>query len=232
MLHFKLRKPFKMKYKLYVIIICYILFPFCHAQDKKVDIPIYQSSSKYRLVGKLGEPLGTLMTLQGIIIEGPHKGYEGGANIQVLKINGRATQENIRIKLYESYWGDFNQQKDIDNLKYLKTYEIRGFETGTYVGMPDDVTEGDTKMRKKGQTAGFYLRAEFEIYTAIEINKFLFTPEDFINRTMLLEGKAINKGKSASIIASNWEVIIDPLKPWPEYFVNKKVEAKGVIKQN
>src|SRR5262245_60488391 len=78
--------------------------PMLRAEDKPVDVPL--GSAKYRLIGKLHEPLGTVLTLQGVAVEGPFKGTEGGPTLRVQRINGRATQEDLRIKL-EPYFHDF-----------------------------------------------------------------------------------------------------------------------------
>src|SRR5262245_22141013 len=96
--------------------------PATRAQEKPIDVPLSQIGSKYRLIGKLHEPLGTVVTLQGVIVEGPSKGYEGGPNICVRRINGLATQEDIQIKLSKG-WTEFGV--DLPKLESGTTLELK-----------------------------------------------------------------------------------------------------------
>src|SRR5262245_5454433 len=100
--------------------------PALRAQDKPIDVPI--ASAKYRLIGNLHEPLGTVRTLQGVVVDGPYKGYEDGPNIRVQRINGRATQEDIQIKVVPGFQND-------QKLKLGQTYELKGYESGAFVGL-------------------------------------------------------------------------------------------------
>src|SRR5262245_44623030 len=96
------------------------------AQDKPIDVPI--GSDKYRLIGRLHEPFGTVLTLQGVVLDANCKGANG-PNIRVQRINDRATQEDIQIRLVPGFQND-------QKLKLDQTYELKGYETGGFHGLP------------------------------------------------------------------------------------------------
>src|SRR5687767_8162583 len=72
------------------------------------DVPIAELGRTYQLTGQLNSPLGTALALQGVVVDGPHKGYEGGPNLRVLRIEGRATQEDIQIPIRPHFY-DFGE---------------------------------------------------------------------------------------------------------------------------
>jgi hypothetical protein len=116
------------------------------ADDKKlIDIPVSKLGNQYRLVGKLGEPLGTVLTLQGVVNDGPHKGPESGPNIYIRRINGRSTQEYIRVPVHPYFRLRFGETdlpgKSLPKLELGDTYEFEGFESGRFVGVPWDAYE-------------------------------------------------------------------------------------------
>ena len=108
--------------------IAFLLSCSAIADDKKHDIPISKLGTEYRLIGKLGVPLGSVVTVQGIVVEGPHKGSEDGPNIRIQRVNGRSTQDDIQIKLDELTI--FNHR--LPKLVAGKSYELTGYEAGNY----------------------------------------------------------------------------------------------------
>ena len=86
------------------------------------------------------------MTLTGTVVEGPFKGYEGGPNMIVQRIDGVATQEYIRVPIMG---GVFEQPKERDPgyrapMLFIpgNTYQIHVFETGVFVGDPPGADDG------------------------------------------------------------------------------------------
>src|SRR5437764_762514 len=108
-----------MRWFLLVVAVCALMSPAAQAadlpevkpNDKPQDVPLTRLGEKFRLIGKLGRPLGEVVTVQGFVVAGPYKGFEGGPNLRVQRINGRATQEDIRI-LLKPYFGDFGEKLD------------------------------------------------------------------------------------------------------------------------
>jgi hypothetical protein len=66
-------------------------------EDALQRVPVSELGKTHVLLGKTHQPLGEVMTLKGIVFDGPSKGYDDGPNISVQMINGRATQEIIHL---------------------------------------------------------------------------------------------------------------------------------------
>src|SRR3954449_7819755 len=87
------------------------------AADPPRDVSVFGTGTEFRLVGELHEPFGTVMTVQGYIVKRSDKGDEGKQLIRVQRINGRATQEGIEIRL-ERGWSDVK----LPELRFGETY--------------------------------------------------------------------------------------------------------------
>jgi hypothetical protein len=196
-----------------------------------IDVPVNELGSKYQLVGKLHVPLGKVVTLKGVIVDGPSKGYEGGPNLRVQKIDGAVTQEDIQIQVIP-YFGEFGRRrydgKELPKLELGKSYELEGYESGHYVGKPEEA------YRRAGleiQTSGFYFLQYFDVYRAKQIEPVVFFPADFVGREALLEGKATNEHGNAYIVGNGWKLKVDPKANWPADFEGKRVEGRGTIRK-
>src|SRR6267154_799287 len=95
-------------------------------------IPIEKLGKEFQILGKTHKPLGELVTLEGVLVDGPHKGYEDGLNIKVKRINGKEIQEEIQIKLV-----DYHNSYDKKTLKPGDSCELRGYEEMRCLGVPD-----------------------------------------------------------------------------------------------
>ncbi len=187
-----------------------------------VDVPIQQLGKQFRLLGKLKAPLGEVVKVQGLVVEGPGKGYEDGLNARVFRINGVATQEFIQIKLRDYY-----SREEIPNLEPGKTFELEGFETGGFVGVPAEALKRGGEV---AQTSGHQFLHEFKVIEATEIKLQPFTPADFLGREMLVQGEAVSAEGSAYIMAGKWKLLVDNGTPWSRSTEGKIVEARGVIR--
>ena len=67
------------------------------------NVPVDQLGKAYQLVGKLHMPLGAVIRVEGVVVKGPFKGYEGGPNLRAQRIEGQATQEDIQIPIYPHF---------------------------------------------------------------------------------------------------------------------------------
>ena len=88
------------------------------------DIPIDQLDKTAHLLGRLHQPLGKVITVQGVISEGEFKGYGGGLNLRAQRIEGVATQEDIQIRI-EPFFGEFGKEKGFLTMGQDKLPEIR-----------------------------------------------------------------------------------------------------------
>jgi hypothetical protein len=139
----------------------------------------------------------------------------------VQRINGRATQAEIRLPLQA-----FPFTKP--SFKVGETFEWSGYETGGYIGHPGEA------MQQGGaifQTTGHYFRLEFVAAKEKKIDAIVFAPADFVDREALLEGQALNAGGSAYIAGASWRLLVDARTPWPAAFEGKRVEGVGLIRR-
>lgn len=166
------------------------------------------------ITATLGVPFGTMITVQGVVVEGPGKGYEGGPNLRVQRINGKATQQDIQIKLRGGFEG----------VEPGKTYEFEGYETGGFVGMPRE-----RYIALGLQTTGHYFRHELSVHSGKAIDAIAWSPADFAGREALLEGTAVNRDNRSYIDGNGWSLLTDPAGPWPKELEGKTVETLGAI---
>lgn len=194
------------------------------------NIPVSQLGREYQLVGKLHAPLGKYITVEGVVVEGPYKGFEGGPNLRPQRIQGRAIQEDIQIVI-RPYFNDWGKEafagsgKEMPKLEMGKTYRMEGHETGGYFGTPAESYE---KAGAAIQTTGHYFRTEFVVVKAEQIEPLAFGPADFEGQKALLQGRAANRANRAILLGQNWIVVVDPMNRWPEHAEGKLVETYGL----
>jgi hypothetical protein len=195
-----------------------------NAQHKPIEVAI--GSDKYRLIGKLHEPLGTVLTLQGVIVEGPSKGSEGGPNIRVQRINGRATQEDIQIKLNKG-WTNFNVE--LPKLESGMSIELKGYETGKFVGTPEEALKA-LSLKPQVYNSLVFIH-EFIYHHAKRIDKICFSPADFVDREVLIDGRAVSRDRKAFIAWDGWVLLVDENAPWPKGSEGKTAEGLGTVRK-
>ena len=166
---------------------------------------------------RLGKPLGKTVTVQGIIIDGPSKGYESGPNILVQRIDGAGTQESIRLLLT-----GVDQQ-----LLPGKAYEIKGVEGRSIVGGGAQSKSGEIS-----QASNKYSRSEFKLSSAKAIAAVAHHPREFKGRTAMFEGVAVNERGKAWIKSDDgaWRILVSESVPWRADLEGKRIETRGVHK--
>ena len=175
-------------------------------------------------------PLGKVVRVEGIVVEGPFKGLEGGPNLRVQRIPGRATQQDIQIQL-RPYFTDWGKEAyggghhSLPTLEMRKTYEMEGYETGDYVGVP---AEAYKKAGFAIQTQRYYFRTELVVYRAKVIEPLHFTPADFEGRRALMQGTARTQDRRSVVEGDGWSVLVDPKAAWPKYVEGKLIETEGL----
>lgn len=187
-----------------------------------VDVPIQQLGKQFRLLGKLNLPLGEVARVQGLVVQLADKDGDGGSlQVRVFRINGEATQQFIQLKLSDYYGRDeIPVQPGI-------TCELEGFETGGFVGIPDEAAKRGGVV---ASTSGHQFVHEFKVIQTTEIKLQPFTPADFLGREMLVQGQAVSEGGSAYIFGNKWKLLVDNGTPWPRNTEGKTIEARGVIR--
>jgi hypothetical protein len=196
--------------------------------EEPINVPTKELGQRYLLVGKLHAPMGQTVTVQGVVVEGPFKGYEGGPNLRPQRIDGQAMQEDIQICItpYWRTWADWysREKNDLPKLEKGKTYEMVGYTTGGYVGIPGKAYE---EAGIPVQTTDHYFREVFEVIKFKPIDPILFTPHDFIKRKALLQGTAESSNNRAMMKGESWTVIVNPKEPWPKNIEGKPIETYG-----
>ena len=220
-----------------VCIWCVLVLTCLAHAEKPQDIPIAQLGTQYRLAGKLHASLGKVITVEGVLVEGRFKGYEGGPNLRVQRIQGSATQEDIQISIapYVAEWGEevegsteygsLGEGIKLSKIVEGETYEMQGYSTGWYVGVPNDV------MKHTGvpiQTTGHYFHETFVVYRAKIIEPLSFGPSDFTGQSALLTGLAVSENGRAVMQGDGWSVVVEEASPWPKDIEGKKIETWGM----
>lgn len=202
-----------MKKSALTLILAYCgLSPFVLGQQ---SVPVEELGKSFQLIGKLHAPLGKVVTIEGVVLQGPHKGSEGGPNLRVQRIQGHYTQENIQIDLESAF------SSDPPKLEVGKTYRLSGYETGGYVGIP-------AGLKNFVQTTGHYFRLYFvPTKEAKIIEPFSYAPAMFEGEKALLGGTAKTIDGSAAMVGKGWTVFVKRGTAWEKDVEGKEIECHG-----
>ena len=96
---------------------------------KKRQVAVAELDKSIELVGLLGKPLGEYMTIEAVYFT-QSKGLHDWLRVTV--IDGVGAKAAIEIHLS-------GIKKDDGALEAGKTYRIRGYESGGYIGIPEDI---------------------------------------------------------------------------------------------
>ena len=201
-------------------------------QGKVQDVPLPKLESEYRIIPRLREPLGSVVTVQGVVVEGSSKGYEDGPNLRVQRINGRPIQDDIQIRI-APYYTDFGKPavgkgQRLPRLAFGKTYEFEGYETGEFVGVPREA------FKRAGvplATSEFYFSHVYKVYKGKKIEAILLSPSEFVDREALIEGRAVSRDNKAYLVGENWQLLVNPESNWPKQVEEKTIEGLGIIRK-
>lgn len=182
-------------------------------------------------IGKLGRQLNEPVVIEGIVVEGPFKGFEGGPNIIVHKIDGKATQSYVQLPLSVSEKlldeSNGNKSTKLDHYRFVqstfafgKWFRLTGVENGEFVGGgPANV-----------QTTRRYFRHQFQVAKYQLIQPIVFSPRDFEQQECLLEGVARQlPGHPNLLVGDGWLLTVNRDYAWPERMIGRRVEVLGVV---
>lgn len=213
-----------------VTILCLtVAASYCAAQEAKTPVTITSPGDRFELVGELGLKLGQTATVEGTVIEGPFKGYEGGPNLVVQVINGRAIQRHIQIPI-SPYFGKFGKasfdRKPLPSVENGSSYRLRAYETGAFVGVPREAYQ---EAGLALQTTSFYFRNSLKVLSGDKIDAIVWHPMQFLDREALLAGVAKNENDIATIQSSEWKLILTDVAPWTDAQTGKRAEVYGTV---
>jgi hypothetical protein len=205
--------------QLLVVILFSLSATIAFADDPAViDVPIRQLGRQYRLIGELHWPIDKIITVQGVVVEGPFKGFEGGPNLRPQIIQGRATQEAIQIKVVAGR---------SDGVKIGESYQLEGYERIEYIGRHEELANREPLI----QTTSRYLQNTFVVVSVKRIEPVKLTPAQFEGRKALFQGVARNDQNLALMVGDGWTVIVNPDVPWPSSHLDKLVETWGTYQR-
>lgn len=193
-------------------------------QDSLVKVKIISPGPNTVLLGELGHPLGNILTIRGTVVEGPDKGYEDGPNLIVHMINDSATQVPIQIPL-APWFSEFGKGK-LPAIKPGKSYRLRVYETGEFIGSPDGAFEEAGVII---QTTGYYFMNRLAVLAGEETDPVEWHPAQFPDREALLTGIAENENDTACIIGNGWKLKLVNSPKWAATETGKQAEVFGKI---
>ncbi|GAB2843214.1 hypothetical protein [Ferruginibacter profundus] len=198
---------------------------FCFSQDSGHQVHIVNLKEQEKLIGELGKPLGTTLTVQGIIVSNRFKrSYNDGPILKVQAIHDSSIQELIKIPL-SPYFGEFGDKR-LPKLENGSTYRLRVYETGEFDGIPSDAYEEAGILL---QTKGFHFQNRLVVLSGEKIKPIRETPNKFIGHIALISGVATNESDTAFINTSKGKLRLIGFRKWTVSEVGKLVEVYGKI---
>lgn len=111
----------------------------------------YAELNTHKIIGSLGHPLGTVLTIEGVVVPDDYRRMKGDSGATLLKIesvDGKMLSHEVILHLRSSYMED--APKPGQRFTYI------GYETGAFTGIPEKAF----KIIPQASTAGF----QFEVY--------------------------------------------------------------------
>jgi hypothetical protein len=101
------------------------------------EIQVGDIGSKVIIIGKLGKPLGTVVTVEGQLISEPKLGKSGQvtAAFRVNKVDGKALEKAQIVGLI------FRASAGIPPLHAHEIVHLSGYESGAFIGTPNDARD-------------------------------------------------------------------------------------------
>ncbi|MCC6682772.1 MAG: hypothetical protein IT445_17870 [Phycisphaeraceae bacterium] len=195
------------------------------ADTPPTPVPVQELGTKYQLIGQVGEPLGSVVTVRGVIGTGRSKADQSKPQLRVRSINGRTTQQDIMLPIY-AYFGEFGED-GLPALELGQYYEFEAYESGGYIGVPSEVFERGSAVI---QTTDHFFCTHLVGCRGSAIAPIVDAPSDFIDREALIQGIAKNLDGRPCIVGGGWILRIDADAPWSDSDVGKQAEAYGTIR--
>lgn len=194
------------------------------APSGPVDVALHAPGLGYRLVGRLGVPLGRVVKVQGVMSAPQFKGYGVGSTmLMVRRVDGAATQE-ARTIFVHPYFGSWESLK-LPAVEPGASYEFEGYESGGFEGQPEEVFR---RGLVNFQTSGFCFSSSFHLVGGRRIDAAPDGPADFVGRGAHLEGTARNEDGRAGLEGPGWTVTFSG-PAWSAEEVGRRAWAYGTV---
>lgn len=221
-------------YRAIIIIATSLLAGTLQAQDTIPTIRLDERNKNYKLAGEIAPEIGKIFTVQGIILNVYAKSTRFGPCVLVQKINDSFVQKTLPvpydIDIYEHIY-ETNKGESFGKLKEGETYELKVYETGSFIGTPPgtwDSLKSDVTMQP--MPGGFHFRNILRVIDVKKIEPIKWPPIDFIGREALLTGTASNENNTAYIQGNGWKIRLANKKLWPKDEIGKPAEVLGTIR--
>jgi hypothetical protein len=126
-----------MKARLTTVFAAFIIIasiPLLTAGNRMINKIIYSDiAGRVKIIGTLNKPIGEIVTVEGVIIDGTDTKKKSDADKVLLKvqwINGRRLQKGVNLPVKIFQWGAINTPRVNEHKKYI------GYETGEMSGIP------------------------------------------------------------------------------------------------
>lgn len=169
--------------------------------------------------GRVAPTTNVAIDVEGLVVEGPPKGFEDGKSLRVRRVNGVATQAAVELKLVGT-------DAVLDLLAVGSSYRLRAIERSLMVGTPP-AERGDRMI----QTVAEYRSHRLEALSGVAIETRAAQPTDFVGRSALLQGMGHREGERAFLTVDDWKVELDGVT-WDEVFEGRAIEAFGAITES
>ena len=145
------RRKMKTLYIACIVLLCVALTGFCgYAKEKTLTVADLNQSA---VIGSLGKPLGTLVTVEGVVVGDDYrrlKSDEGETLLKIERVDGKILSKEVILHLYIAPFAAIKKPGAGRHFKYA------GYETGSFTGIPEEAF----KIIPRIATAGF----QFEVY--------------------------------------------------------------------
>jgi hypothetical protein len=231
--------------RLTIFFVCLWIGTTSSAQDSSIAIPVQSIGNKsIIIIGELGKPLGTPVTVKGIVVDCFSNNGKNGPNLIVQMVNDSATQGNIQIPIF-----DFNgtrAEEPFGHIEYGATYEFKVYETGDFIGRPYKIYQEQPFVKQPvpdsldgsvvvtgyvPQGRGFHFQNKLIAKYGEKIKPIEWSPIQFTGRNAILTGIAKNEGDTAVIQNIAWKLKLIGYKKWTDAAIGKEAVVYGRIRQ-
>ena len=97
------------------------------------EIQVGDIGNKVTLIGRLGKPIGTVVTIEGQLISEPKQGKSGqiSAALRVNKVDGKPLEKAQVVGLI------FRASAGLPSAHANEIIQLTGYESGAFIGTPD-----------------------------------------------------------------------------------------------
>ncbi len=196
--------------------------PVKGAENGKVSVQDLEEG-KAKLIGVLGETLGSWLLVEGEMIGQETKG-KGPMKFRVFRLNGRWLNTPKSVELFEGAKMQ-GPLSSIANMQPGQFYRLVGFEH-VWLETPDWTHDGydSDPVTKHGVVSVNYLPVTCEPITRLSESL-----EKSVGQVVTLVGVARSEKGSAYLLDDDQLVQVDAADSWPKEWEGKEIQVQGTV---